>query len=471
MDNEKLVYTTALFRGFKRLQDFALDETAHYRSLSDLNKYLNPEDGRKSTAYPGQIVSVYDDPEGKNGVYFVIPGENKLTISERFATISQVEELGRQVETAINNMVIANPEEDPETPTVYYGLETVKIADKTYKLVKAVETEVKDAKNLYAIEIAGVTYNLKTNLDDYVTKDLLESYIGDLGNLDKSLSDRILTIEKIVDELIDIEGSGTVDELADILSKLESIDSSSILDIVEKQSEIFEVVKKFDSTVSLVSSNTSSISDIRTSVGNLSSTVSSNYSYLKGELEGAIQGMNQVHITFQDDIYQLKQDITNVRGEIAETDKKITEHINNLYGVKRVKTMDFEGPILNETWYTADGDKFLSQNNWLVAGGNPDLLAKDIIEQVSVSIAGVPETFNESDYRFKFIVKSSDNNGGIISETVIDENDIIFDDMNSTFEFSFNKKLNKNINSAAFSVKLPEGALINTIITYVITEK
>lgn len=435
MEDNNLLYTTALFRGFKRLQNFALDDTARHKDLDSLNKYLNPENG-KSTAYIGQIVSVYDDPNGNNGIYFIVPTENGLGVSEKFATISQIEELGRQVEFAINNMVVANPEDNPEEPTIYYGLETVKIADKTYKLVKALEGEVENAKDLYAIEIAGVTYNLKTNLEDYVTKETLESIVG---NLDESLDKRIDDIEKVIDRIIDIDNNkDTIDDIKTILDKINKL-NPNILNILTR---LDAIEGRLNSLEADVAANRASIAENYVLIAENSQDII--------DAEGRINiNLETIRSTIASTDTRLQENINTVQENVNTLNDKIDDHINKLYGVKRVKNLVFNGESKEmEYWVTADGEK------WLSIG--------DIVEQVSVSIISVPENFNDADYKFRFVV-----NG----EHIITEDDIMFDELESTFEFSFNKRLRTDVNGAAFIVNIPAGASVSVIITYVIMEK
>lgn len=428
---------TALFRGFRRLQNFALDPSCHHKDITSLNKYLNPESG-KSTAYAGQIISIYDDQNGNNGVYFVTKDENGFALSEKFATVGQITDLTTQVETAIKNMVTANPHIDLENLPEGYNpnaLEEVKIADKTYKLVKAVDGEVSDAKNLYAIEIAGVTYNLKTNLDNYVTKDFLE---GIVGSLNGSLDERISDVEKILGKLIDIDNDGKIDEIKDILAKLETIDPEK-LDILDRIDSISSALELLDVTVS---DNKKSIAEQAVLIGKLSQDIIRVDEEIRADLQSVTNSIDATREILQGNINQVNEKIDII-------DAKVDDHINNLYGVKRVKNLVFSGESRDmEYWVTADNEK------WLSVG--------DVIEQVSVSIMEVPENFNDSDYKFRFVV-----NG----EHIITEDDIMFDEQDSTFEFSFNKRLKADINSAAFSVNMPAGAVVNVIITYVIMEK
>ena len=433
---QNLEQRTALFRGFKRLQNFALDPSCHYENIESLNKYINPEDGKKTTAYAGQIVSVYGQPK-HNGIYMVIPGETGLELSEKLATESQVNDLIEKINTAILNMVIANPKEDPEKPTEYHALDTVKIADKTYKLVKAAvveETETGD-KNLYAIEIGGITYNLKTNLDGYVSKDELDSILaeGVVGRVDK--------IEEVLGLLIDLDNDPeSLESIQDIINELKKLEDEDFLNIIER---ITKAEKNITGLDTRVTTNTTEIGRV------------------ESDANAAIGVTNTNLDQTNKDIAAIRQNINTVTTSVSAVDKKIddqiglvtgriNDHIKNLYSVKRIREITVSGPVINPLWVTADSEE------WCSTG--------DIIEQVSVTIDKVPENFTDVEnlYEFKFFV-----NGDVL----VDSDDIIFDDLGTTFEFSFNTKLMSNLNAAAFSIALPEGATLTVIATYIILQK
>ena len=356
------------------------------------------------------------------------------------------------VNTAIANMVIANvhlSEEELNDPNRNQeSLETVKIADKVYKLVKAVDVETEtladgtDVQNLYSVEIAGVKYNLKTDLSEYATKSELGSEVG-------KIEDKVNDIEEIVRRFFDTTTDNKLDEIKQILEDLKALDPN-VLSIMNRISANETSISNLSDRVTNVDSALRS--EINTQIGNLSNEVSGLKSSLEGQdaaILGKIEGLNNLVAKNSSGLETLSGTVSVLSDDLSEIGKSLETHIANLYGVKRIRHLVFKGKSGgSQSWVTADDGK------WCGTG--------DIVEQVSITIVSAPENINEDDCTLDFVM-----NG----EKIITADDIIFSEVGSTFEFSFNTTLATDLNSSAFIVNLPDGVEVSAIVTYVILEK
>lgn len=218
-------YEQPLYAGFRRLRPFPLDPSAQFESFSDLVTYL---DNNRTTAYLGQVVSVYNDQDNplNNSIYVIANLDINIPIEKRVIKLINLTEFNAQITDITGRL------DGIDKTLIVHGSD---IANAQAELAKLPELYLSKSKfDAVKEELKGIvkeTVDSNTALSQRIDgiDEKIDNIIG--KELDEKI-DNILEISKWISEHEEI--LGTLEQLGGLLTGLEENVQTQINDVESK---------------------------------------------------------------------------------------------------------------------------------------------------------------------------------------------------------------------------------------------
>lgn len=222
-------YEQPIYAGFRRLRPFPLDPTSQYEKFSDLLDYLNND---RTTAYLGQVVSVYNDEDlENNSIYIVSSLSKEISVEARLTKLVNVTKFN-------NGLAIITKRLDDIDGTLEIHKDDI---DKLKQELPNYLTI--DAFNSAKKELNDAIAAIDKENDDLVKQSDFSKEIERLDSrVDNILGEEYDTIKETLNDISEI--SKWISEHEDLLGTLEKLDH--ILEGIEEnvQKQIDDVTKQ-----------------------------------------------------------------------------------------------------------------------------------------------------------------------------------------------------------------------------------
>lgn len=493
-----------LYGGFRRLGAFLLDPDSVFETKENMLTYL----ATSPMVVPGMQLIVWNDsnPEN-NGTYVTkkpdINDKNEnirgnFAITETPAAISkelkaEIEILSTNIET-ISKKVESVSENVDEIQTFFSGSEgqsglTLPKISEAIKELQALVTGKDDIDGKSAFEEIQEEIDATDEKVDKNTADIedLKAQIGINGGSSENLSTKI---EKVSSDINEINTKiGKINIILDLLDN--NMNDNSLTLEIEKLTHTFNSLKaemdaleaklredllssdaiiEINNRLSSLESTASSIPDILSSISDLQAVDG----VLRNDLDRAFTDISSLNTNYQN-LSKDKAGIQYVNEEIL----KLNTSVDSKVAAVQTDLNKFKDNISSniETFISYDGVRRThnfdivgngkAQTHWCTGDNVAMHHVGDTLNKITIQVKAAPENFDEdldiySNYTFKCLIGN---------QILFDEDDIIFSDIGSFYEFLINQKITEELNNFGFSVNLPSSVTIGISVDYIGAKK